>query len=80
MAARSSVSTLLMPRTDRIRWWTCPFSRSRSFGKSSSRSIWRAAPRPRPAKRLGIPLAAVKPLIAYFAEEVSEVGRPYPDA
>lgn len=76
MAARSSVSTPLPPRTDKIRW---------SDLSAQSTAILRQVVVPihleghsttEVAKRLGIPLASVRLLTEYLAREVSQLAPP----
>jgi DNA-directed RNA polymerase specialized sigma24 family protein len=74
------VSTTLPPRTDRIRWADLSVQSVAILRQVVVPIHLEGCTTTETAKRLGIPLAAVKPLIAYFAEESASSARLDSDA
>jgi hypothetical protein len=71
--AHASVSTPLPPRADRIRWADLSVQSTAILRQVIAPIHLEGSTATATAKRLGIPLASVRLLVAYFANEVSEL-------
>jgi DNA-directed RNA polymerase specialized sigma24 family protein len=76
VSARSSVSRPLPPRTDRINWADLSVQSTAILRQVVAPIHLDGHKATDVATRLGIPIGSVRLLVAYFANEVSELGQP----
>ncbi len=76
MSARSSVSTPLPPRTDRIRWADLSVGSTAILRQVVAPIHLEGYKATEVATRLGIPPGSVKLLTEYFTNEVRELAQP----